>query len=487
MVTLSINGIDRTNFILTTSLRIENILTQQVDRCTFTIRNPDKTGASFVPVVGNEVIIVDSGTRIFGGVIVRRVDKSPSVGIIDFDIECSDYTRLLDQKLVAETYEGMTVEEIIDDLVSQFAPAGFNTAQVHCTQSVNYIQFKYIQVSECIKQLAELVGYDWYVDYLKNIYFQSPTALSAPIDITDTSGTYVNQSLTIRRDNSQMRNTIIVRGGEYEGSEFTSSVRADGKQYIFNLPYKYSDFGASLTGNPLTIGVDYIDPADNFHALYNFNEKILRFKETDRPNQNATLSFFGKPHLPVVVRVQDDALISATRTAEGQGDGIYEYVIIDKTINTQVAARQRAYAEMQTYGQTLSEGEFETETSGIKAGQRILINSVARNINEYFIVNKVISFMKTPETMMYQISLITTKTMDFIHFLKKLSLLENKNIVITDDEQLNRTANTNETITIAESDFTAQSLNWPVQFVLGPYSPTGFKRVFIIEGGRFAA
>lgn len=501
MVTITIGGEDVTGYVVWNSLRIENILTKQVDRCTFTIRS--YVGHSYNPIVGRQVLIDDSGTRVFGGVIVRRTEESPSIGIIEYDVECQDFTRILDQHLVAETYEDMTIDAIIDDLVANWLPSGFTATQVDAATSIDYIQFKYEPVTECLRQLAELGGYDWYVDYYKDIYFKLPTATNAPFDLTDTSGTYVNKTLIIRRDNSQMRNSILVRGGEYEGTKFTASMRADGKQVVFNLPYKYHEFSASLTGNPLTIGIDYIDNPDSFHALYNFNEKILRFKEANKPNQNATLSFAGKPLLPVVVRVRDTIAIADTLSAEGQGDGEYEYLVVDKSINTQVAARERAAAEMRTYGETLSEGEFQTETSGLKAGQRILVNSTLRSINEYFVINKVVRTMKDPTTMIYKVSLVTTKTMNYISILKKLLLAENKKIVITDDELLNLTENLTETITITDTvstgqphnratetislseTFTEQSLNWPVQFVLGPYAPpTGFKRVFILGASR---
>lgn len=501
MVNITIGGADKSNFIVWNSLRIENILTKQVDRCTFTIRNPDKNGNIYKPPVGREVIVTDGSTRVFGGVIVRISESSPAVGILEYQIECSDYTRLLDQHLVAETYEDMTVNAIIADIVANWLPSGFTATQVDCSTTIDYIQFKYEPVSDCIRQLAELVGDDWYVDYTKDIYFQSPTANMAPFDVTDGSGTFVNESLVIRRDNSQMRNSILVRGGEYEGTEFTASVRADGKQFIFNLPYKYNDFAATLTGHKLSIGIDYIDQPDSYDALYNFNEKLLRFKEADRPNQNATLSFSGEPLLPVVVRVRDNVAIADTLSAEGQGDGVYEYLVVDKSINTQVGARQRAAAEMRTYGQTLSEGEFETETGGLTAGMRILINSTLRQINEQFVINKVTSTMRDPSTMIYKVSLITTKTMDFISILKKILLAENKKIIITDDELLNLVESASDTITIADSiftganniqaetmslaeTFTAQSLNYNVQFVLGPFSPSGTKRVFILNQSR---
>jgi hypothetical protein len=110
--------------------------------------------------------------------------------------------------------------------------------------------------------------------------------------------------------------------------------------------------------------------------------------------------------------------------------------VVDKAINSKEGARQRALAEINSYGATLSEGEFVTEQSGLRAGQRIRINSIALGIDEYFIINKVTSRMKDYQAMYYNISLITTKTMDFISVMKKILLAETKKIEINADEIL---------------------------------------------------
>lgn len=484
MVNITIAGADRTTYVQFPSLRIENILTKQVDRCTFTLEN--KVG--YAPAIGAQVIITDGSTRVFGGVIVRRTQLSASYGSVSYTIECSDFTRILDQKLVSETYERMTVNEIIDDLVANWLPSGFTTIQTDCNVAVDYIQFKYEPISECLRQLAELVNYDWYIDYFMDIYFKSPIAETAPFDIEDDNGTYDNKSLVIRLDNSQMRNSIVVRGGEYAGAEFTASIRMDGKQTTVTLPYKYENFEATLTGKPLDLGIDYIDNPDSYDALYNFNEKLLRFKSGDRPNQNSTLSFSGNPLLPVIVTYRDDNLIAAQAAVEGVGDGEYQYLIVDKSINTQIAARQRAAAEIKTYGETLSEGEFVSEISGLKSGQRIYINSASRAIDDHFIINRVTSTMPDPSSMVYNVSLITTKTMDFISIMKKLLVADNKNIIVNAGEILDLSQTVNESI-LFTAQATVQALNYAVQFVLGGpnYIPTGTKRVFTVGGGRLVA
>ncbi|HEX5429853.1 MAG TPA: hypothetical protein VFX17_02105 [Patescibacteria group bacterium] len=497
-------NIDNTNVaerIVYNTFRIDNILTSQVDICTFTIRCVSTD--IYRPNMGQEIIVLDdSGTRIFAGVITRRTQNSPSFGVIEYAIECTDYTKILDQKLVATTYENMTVEDIIANLIATYT-TDFTTTQVSCMITISYIQFAYLPISECLKQLADLVGFDWYVDYTKDVYFQTPSANTAPVEIQDDNGTYADGTLIIRDDNSQLRTAIVVRGGEYLGSQFTASAKADGHDVTFKLPYKYTDFGIRVNGKKQTIGVDYIDDPATFSALFNFEEKIVRWRDDNKPVANDTLSFSGKPNLPVIVKYSDPIAVAAIFSAEGYGDGKYEYLINDSTINSQVGARQRAAAEIQTYGATLSEGEFETETPGFLAGQRVLINSVSRNINQEFVVNKVTTTMKTPTSFIYKISLINTKTMDYLAILKKLLYKDRSKIDLSQTEQLDLIESEAETVTIGDAvftadhnmqnetvtmneTFTAQSLNFPVVFVLGPFLPTGFKRVFITNGSKLS-
>lgn len=499
---LTIHGTDRTNRIQWDSLRIENILTKQVDRCSFKIWTYGDR--DFRPVVGREVIVTDAGTRVFGGVIVKMEAKIDAYPKVTYSIECLDYTRILDQHLVSETYEGMTIDAIITDLVTNWIPAGFTMNEVDAPLLIDYIQFNYEPVSECLRQLAEIGGYDWYVDYFRDINFKDPSAVPASIDITDSGGVYERDSLIIRRDTSQLRNAIIVRGGEYLGTEFTASIISDGERITYELPYKFDDFKLRVSGTPKTIGTDNIDNPASFDVLYNKDEKTVKFRENNKPAADSTLSYSGKPHLPVIVKLKDQVKIDAIYSAESTlGDGKYEYLVIDKSINSKEGARERARAEIRSYGETLSEGEFITETSGLRAGQRILINSTALNVNEYYIINRVISTMKDDTTMRYRISLITTKTMDLISIMKKLLLAETKKITINEGEVIDLVEAASETITLTDvmvsskvhnpqtetitmsETFTAQSLNFGTIFVYGEQSPSGFKRVGTYDGSRY--
>lgn len=498
---VTIGGTDKTRSIEAGSLRIDNILTQKADTCSFSILSYD--ARPYTPRAGQEVVITDAGTRIFAGHI-QRVDAKPiSYSTVRYRVDCVDYTHLLDAKLVPDSFENQTAADIISSIMTTYGPAGFTTTNVVAPILVKYIGFNYKPISKCLQELAELLGYDWYVDYDKNLYFFAQQSIAAPFQINDNDGSYRFGTLIIRRDNSQVRNSIVVRGGEYLGTEFTTQIEANGTDFIFNLPYKYTDFDATLTGNPLNLGIDYINQPDSYDALYNFNEKLLRFKDTDVPSAGAILRVSGKPHLPVIVKLKSQDDIDTMASLEGSG-GEYQFLIIDKSINSKEGARQRANAEILAYANTLSEGEFVTETSGLKAGQKIFINSTSRGIAEYFIINKVSMTQFGPDTLLYHVSLITTRTMDMIDILQKLLLAENKKIEIKTDEVIDLVEAYEETVSFSEvvsasktpdsvqsesmtfgETFTAQSLNYPVKFVAGPYTPpSGTKRVFIISGSR---
>lgn len=430
-IQLTIQGVDKTKQIQMNSLRIDNILTNKRDTLEFSILN--NTGDTYKPNLGAEVIVLDGATTIFGGIITNIESKANAYGIIQHEINCQDYTRLLDHKLVSNSFTNETVNDIMQFLKDNYFPSGFTITNVDAPVVIEYVAFNYKPLAVCIQELANALNYDWYVDYAKDVHFFAKESTPAPFNLSDSGGTHYYDSLVIRKDNSQIRNSIVVRGGEYIGSQLTTDIQTNGVDDIYPLPYKFSDFGATLTGVTLNIGIDYLDDPNNFDALHNYGEKILRFKTSDTPSSGKTMKVSGKPHLPVILRYRSAQHINAMISAEG-GDGIYEYLIKDSSINSREGAIQRAQGEILAYAETLSEGEFVTETSGLRAGMTITVQSTSRGINESFVINKVRTTQRTKDTFLYQVSLITTRTMDLIDVLQRLLLQSTRDITINPNE-----------------------------------------------------
>lgn len=369
---------------------------------------------------------------------------------------------------------------------------GFSCDNVTGSTTINYIAFNYEAASKCIQQLAELIEYDWFVDDKKDIHFFAKSGgISAPFTLSDTSGNFFYNTLQIRKDIKNLRNSVIVRGGQYQGSSVTETQNADGVKTTFLLAYQYSSITVTVAGVGKTVGIDFIDDPTTKDCLYNFNEKAIKFPSGTKPTAGQAVAVTGVPYIPVIVNVKEAVSIG--------NYGEYQYKVVDKSINSKEGARDRAKAEINAWSSTVNEGSFDTITTGLDTGQTLSINSALRGINQTYVISRITSKLYTHNTFKHSITLVTTNTFGMIEFLQKLLMAKDKEITInanevtdgvtTAEENITLTDGTtsskvhnpqSETVTLGEV-CTPQTLNYAVQFVVGPYAPSGFKRVFILN------
>jgi len=209
MVTLTIAGVDRTKYVQWKTLTINNILTRQVDTAKFVINYKLKDGSIYSPVNGSEVIIYNGATKIFGGLMVRIEDETDGFATKSFKIDCVDYTRLLDAKLVSKDYENQSVNDIIADINTNYL-SGFTINNVDCETVLTYISFRYDTVSQALQKLADLTQFNWWIDYDKDIHFVANGGETAPVVIEDTTGVYDRDTLVIKKDNRQLKNVYFL-------------------------------------------------------------------------------------------------------------------------------------------------------------------------------------------------------------------------------------------------------------------------------------
>ena len=394
-ITLLINGIDKTQYLRRQTLIIDDILTQEVNTCSFTF---DDLGSGNKPEIGNEIIImykqtsISTPTIIFAGKIMEPPELRVSVQKYIYEIQCSDYTQDLMKRQVADTYENMSAGDIIKDIVNNYAPE-LGTFHVQDGIEIEYIQFNYVYPNECIIQLAELIGYDWYVDYERNIHFFSRTTNEAPYELKEdgTGGEY--RDLFINVDKSQLINSQTVRGG-YEFSDLYTQERvADGTQVSFNLDYEaftpisvYVDTGGGYAAK--TLAVDNI-VTTGYDFVYNEAEKVIKNLDYAVLTSGHKIKITYKYKKPILARVEDTDSILAMINYEG-GNGVYEgQLIIDETIETKESARDRARAEINQYSNPIVTGTFITTEYGYKSGQLLTINISSRNIDTQYLIHQV--------------------------------------------------------------------------------------------------
>lgn len=481
------------------------------------------------------------------------------------------------------------------------------------SQIVKSMVFNYEYPSACFKRLAELFGWEWYVDENKFIHFFAKFDKAAPFNLTDTNGTYVYRSLQINNNYDQLRNSIYVRGGDYQGDAINDDLshQADNTNKIFKLGWRYKDYSLYINTLHKAVGVDGLDhyhdnvgieqtatgatnqamgdaaartkvsqqvivsahgrrssiklhlkktgtPSDNvqvqiynddgtnqpgstllsgtaiyagsslttsyqeiefelteatvsslvfdpgskyhivvsrsgandgsnyyqldtgnlgkfddtdgysyiyntswtrtnyvltfaelldFDVLYSFQEKILTFESA--PVTTDSIIFTGEPIKPVLVLIKDNSSITEF--------GEFQVRVIDKSILSIDAAKQRANQEILAWADTVSEGSFLTFSDGLHTGQTINIQSTDRSLNEDYIIKKVTATLHTPTTLAYQVELVTTKTMGILYWLQAQLLRQSTEIEIADDEVLEKVEAINETVTLTTSYVTLLS------------------------------
>lgn len=452
---LKINTTDRSDNVVSTSIRKKDNLNERVDTLTFKVRT---YGAkTFVPEINDDVQLVEDGTTIFGGVIVA-ISQSTQRKIVEYEITCKDYAQYLDRQIVTERYEDSTLYDIVDDLITNYS-TGFTINNVGgASLNINSVAFNRITLSECFKKLSKLTNYSWYVDYDKDIHFFNKNSEPAPFALTDTSGNYVYDSLKITEDLSQIRNSITVEGGTKIGDERTVYADGDGTKDIFDTVLKFSNEPTvEVGGVAQTVGVDGLNDDASFDCMWNFNEKTIRFTSGNIPASGTNnIEFIGTPLVPILVRVP-----SAVSIAEY---GLYEAVIKDKSIVSNEQAIERAKAELNAYAATINDGSFKTYTSGLRSGQILTINSTARGKTLNVLIQSVSMQYRDHEGLKpeYTVTFASLRSLGIIDYL--LGQLDDEELSEGESETLLNYLQADEQISITDTIGTPTTTSPPYKY-----------------------
>jgi len=355
---LYIAGVDRVSDLEKGSLRIEQALTFQIDTCSFSIKGEQ-------PAEGEEVIVEDDELgRLFAGIIVKvelgRIFPDKSIKV--WNVDCDDYTALLDRRLVVETYENMSASDIFLDIVAKYCP-GFTVTGVRPGAPViesTGAEFEYKPPSECFKWLCDYVGWHWQPDYYKDLHFFSAEELASPAPLVLRPGgkfRFGKHSI----DTQGLRNRVYVRGGTMLSDPQVVQWKADGVARIWTLPWGPHEVSLAVGEAPMTVGVENLHDEADFDYMMSFSEKYIRCSaQTPTPVEGTTISLTARQDIAVITMVEDYASQTAIAAVQG-GDGIYEHVIDDDSLTTIQAAEAAGMADLREHANPRVSGSFETE------------------------------------------------------------------------------------------------------------------------------
>lgn len=407
-LTVTLDGVDVSNYVDPRNFAINNALTRQVDTCTLTLED----ARAVDPQAWQELVVLDGATRIFGG-YVTDIDREegaatdeaspPSVMGLDCSLTASDYSIRLDKVIVKAEYVNMTDAAILADLFADYLPGeGFDAATyVTAIKTHARKRFNRKTLLECIQDLAGLAKADFYVDYNKALhYFESSTgAATAPFALSDSPDLTASMpfaDFVVNLDGAGVVNRVEVLGGNYRSDDTEFQLPGNGADARIILPFKlhapdgetsikvWRNDGTDATPiwTALTVKTGYIDQLGGANeVLYYYQEKVLE-QSAAWPALEKAAKIEAKYEVPLRTRVQDPASIAHYGL-------VLDDVIVDDTITDKTLARLAGLAKLAESAMAKTAITLRCDQPGLRAGQMVSVINTAQQINGVYLVQKV--------------------------------------------------------------------------------------------------
>ena len=514
-IVININSVDKTSIIRKDSLNISDTLNAR-NMCAFNIY--DTTG-TYRPSIGQVVDVTLDGTKIFAGTIdslTERKIKGTSTTLF-YNVICVDYNQLCDRYTVAQVYESKTLEYIVKDIVDNFL-TGESITYTNVptgTPTITKAVFTYTTVTAAFDELSDLTGYDWYIDYNKDLHFFDRSTNLASTDLSDAEANI--QEMTIKRTRNQYRNRQYLRAGFDVTSERTEYFVGNTKLTTFTTQYpiakepsatqyayvaddtteagttttnitatahglvtgdlitnttrenairtvtKVDDDNLTVatvtgqttgdtikkyTGTTKTIGIRELETGYDWYWNKSSNE-FTQDDDSTLLTSNDVLGVTYQGFYPIIARSDDEIEIADRASTEG-GNGIYETIDEDRSIESQETAKEKAEGLLRRYGTIPERINILTFTSGYAAGQLVDINVSEHAVNDSYLIQSV-KIREYGTTYIYQIEALSGENIGgWVKFFKDLSKRSQK-YVIRENEVLLRILSLSDSLTLSES------------------------------------
>lgn len=226
----------------------------------------------------------------------------------------------LEQILVANR-AGDVVKALLVDAATSEPLGDTNVAQGAVVDTILWNEET--SVAEAISQLAEVSGFQWWIDEERELYFQPRTFTTAPFSLSSSGGNYRNFS--VRRTREDKVNAALMRVDwdqiGYEQETFTGN----GSATSWTLAYRVGQMiSVSVNGENKEFAV-WLAESDRAYYYEEGTDTIRQDPDEAVLTTSDTLVVTYRKFGANVIYADDSADISSTATAEGNS-GIYQAV-----------------------------------------------------------------------------------------------------------------------------------------------------------------
>jgi hypothetical protein len=486
------NAVDITNSVDWKTIDMISVLTKETGSLKFNVRQG--VGQTYpvkvVPAIGDTIELYDSTGIIFGGTCTE-LEPVISGLLMTWRVTCTDWGYLLDGTMVKKNYSMLDPHDIVVDIMTTFcAGKGFTTNHV---QTGNFlvpsIKFNYQQPSKALQSLANLIGWDWYIDPNKDLHFflgdvddgVSSGGGVAPIIVDATSGGIEWNSLDVDLSIANMQNSVYVIGGTYPktftAANTSDTFLTDGIRQFFSISYPYYsptavDYEAvpisvTLAGVAQTVGIANQDDPSAFQVMYNDQQRWIQFTG-GAPTSGQTIKVFGTAKVPIVAHAPDAASIATYGERQG--------VVSDTKILSVPEAQARATAQILQFGHPVYDVKFNTLVPGCAIGQVIDVYLPAFGIDKLLVIKRVeaVGYAPGDDTLNidgkleYQIECIGSDTVTFVDLMTTILQTEANQTPVDDSTVTENLIPLGEDLTLTETITIAPTIGF---YKYGPTSP----------------
>lgn len=389
-IQITIGGIDYTQYVDLSSIQVDSNIAVNSDTCQMNIIIPSQ--ALPYPKGGQEIIIKNGSNIEFAGVVLKPAEDLLAADQMIYATQCRDYLYWFDKRLVVESYQDMTAGDIVKSIVSNYT-SGFtsnNVGGLDWTFTIPNVKFDHVPPSEALQRLSDAVGFNWWVDYNRDVHFGELNSFVSPLpnNILDVDNDTENYGdLHLEEDVSQVRNQIYLTGYKIAAQyTVTDKFVADGQQNSFTLKYEpqhmFSGITVKQNNTAYPTKLDLTDgnatnTVDDGYAYINTSNESVRFNAP--PAQGTIVSVTYRPRYDMINMYNDPNAFDIMKQRDGM-DGVYEWTLRDQQLSGDDVslADTRGRIELAKYAYPHYSGTFYSYLQGWRPGQYFLLTSNRR-------------------------------------------------------------------------------------------------------------
>lgn len=389
-ITLTINGVDRTSLLQKDSLYMRSSISNDGDVAQFTMRD----NGTYSPKGWDPILITINSVDVFGGYIVSKSATDVGVGAshkkAHWQIDCRDWSVLLDQATVNYGYSDSDDTAIIADLFSRYLSSdGFDaTTEVDNVKDDIDIYFENITLREALDQLAAISGADWHIAPNKDLYWyatDSPGNAAFDIDtVTPNDSTEFDvlaNSITVNVDETTIINRVNVVGGERLIGLQSDEFGTDGTKFRFGLSQKISsvDFisyfinGVAHYARSQDVGFEPEDShryaGGDYDVLVNLENRYISIKDVNEDVPDAATGVVASYYYSETIATTVDSVES-----QGEYGRIFEHNVYDEELTSVALATDYAQRIIDEYAFGRQSITFGVTRHGLLPGRLVSIN-----------------------------------------------------------------------------------------------------------------